>query len=85
MKKTMFTILWMLAFFIVGFIIFSVFTLVMAHTFHTQDQASLDDWKVRLIMLVDRLGPIGLPVLALILGIIGKLPGTQSQKDLVSA
>jgi hypothetical protein len=41
--------------------------------------------EVTLIRIVDWLFPIGLPVLALILCIIGKLPDTRSSKDLVTA
>jgi hypothetical protein len=84
MKKTIFTILWMLAFFTVGFIIFGVFSYAMVQSSpHPTDPASFSDSKVRLIMLVDWLCPIGLPILALILGILGKLPGTHGRKDLV--
>jgi hypothetical protein len=86
MKKTIFTILWMIAFFIVGFIIFGIFSYVMVESSpHPTDPTSIPVGTVRLIMLVDWLCPIGLPVLALILGLFGKLPGTWSRKDLVQA
>ncbi len=86
MKKTIFTILWMLAFFVVGLIIFGVFSYAMVQSSpHPTDPAALTDTKVRLIMLVDWLCPIGLPILALILGILGRLPGTRGRKDLVQA
>jgi heme/copper-type cytochrome/quinol oxidase subunit 2 len=84
MKKTIFTILWMLAFFVIGLIVFGVFAYAMVQSSpHPTDPASFSVTKVRLIMLVDWLCPIGLPILALILGILGKLPGTHGRKDLV--
>jgi hypothetical protein len=84
MKKTIFTILWMLAFFVVGFIICGVFSFAMVESSpHPADPAALTDTKVRFITLVDWLCLIGLPILALVLGIFGKLPGTRSRKDLV--
>jgi hypothetical protein len=85
MKKTIATLLWMLAFFSVGFVIFTAFDLILVHfTPNPTDPASWDNWRVTLIRIVDWLFPIGLPVLALILCIVGKLPGTRSSKDLVT-
>jgi hypothetical protein len=78
MKKALFTILWMFIFFIVGLVIFAAFSFVMVQSSpRPTGAASLDDHKVRLIMVVDWLFPIGLPVVALILGICGVLPGTR--------
>ena len=83
MKKTIFTILWMFAFCIIGICIFAGFGAFMASLFHHPYDEAADKSKVIAIMVVDWLCPIGLPILALILGIRGKLPGTQSRKILV--
>jgi hypothetical protein len=82
MKKTIFTVLWMLAFFMVGFVIFIVFGSVMVRSIpHPADPAPSELYKAGLITVVDWLGPIGLPILALVLGIFGKLPGTRSHRQ----
>jgi hypothetical protein len=82
MKKILFTVVWMIVFFLIGFVVFGAFAVTMAQTFHAPAAAALDYWKVRLIMVVDWLAPIGLPILALMLGIFGKLPGTRSRNPL---
>jgi hypothetical protein len=82
MRKVLFTILWTFEFFLAGFGVLGIFFIVMAYLpDHLSEAIFSDDRRVRLI--VDWLFPIGLPVLALILGIFGKLPGTRSGKDLV--
>jgi heme/copper-type cytochrome/quinol oxidase subunit 2 len=81
MKKALFTILWMFIFFIVGLVIFAVFSFVMVQSSpRPTDAASLNNHEVWLIMLVDWLFPIGLPIFALIMSIRGVLPGTRSKK-----
>ena len=81
MKKVVVTILWIFCSFIVGIVVFAVFGYVMVQSSpNPTNPASLDDYKVRLIMVVDWLFPIGLPIIALILGICGVLPGTRSKK-----
>jgi hypothetical protein len=81
MKKALFTILWMLTFFVIGLVIFAVFSLIMVQTTpHPTDPASFNNHKVWLIMVVDWLFPIGLPIIALLISICGLLPGTRSSK-----
>ena len=83
MKKTIFTILWMLVFLSAGFVIFCFAGYVIARPgIRSTGTSTLDDNKVRLIMVIDWLCVYGLPILALILGIFGKLPGTRIRKDL---
>ena len=80
MKKTILTILWMIAFFLMGSCIFAGIGQVVVLFIHQPLQAS-----DRIIMLAVRivacLCAIGLPILALILGIRGRLPGTRSRKE----
>jgi len=95
MKKTMFTLIWMVVFFIVGVIIFSAFAHAMVqssrHPSHstiltaTKVRLALTDDNFRLVVLVDRLCSLGFPILAFVLCILGKLPGTQSRKGLLQA
>jgi hypothetical protein len=80
MKKTIFIILWMITFWIAAIIVWSVGVALFAHP---SQAMSWSDEKTRVIMFLDQLGFYGFPVLALILGIFGKLPGTRSRKDLV--
>ena len=79
MKKTIFPILWMFAFFLIGACIFAGFGAVIVLFVHQPLEAS-DRIKMLAVTIVDWLGPIGLPILALILGIRGVLPGTRSKK-----
>ena len=81
MKKTVFTILWMLAFCIVGICIFAGFSAAIVLFLHHPYNEALDKNRILAVMVVDWLGPIGLPILALILGIRGALPGTRSKKQ----
>jgi hypothetical protein len=74
MKKVIFTIVWMLAFYILGRVIFDV-------SMHFILSPS-DNPKTGLLQLVAHFTSL-LPLLALILGIFGRLPGTQSRKDSV--
>ncbi len=95
MKKTMFTLIWMVVFFIVGVIIFSAFTHAMVQLSHhpshstnltaTKVRLALTDDNFRLVVLVDRLCSFGLPILAFVLCTLGKLPGTRSRKGLLQA
>ena len=78
MKRTMLTILWMFVFFLVGGIYIGLaLLLIQPYLFQNWWLQSLT------ASLVGWLGTICLPFLALILGIRGKLPGTQSRKILV--
>jgi hypothetical protein len=80
MKKTIFIVLWMIVFLAFHFVIFSVGVFVFAHP---SQAMSWSDQKTQMIMFLDRLGFIGFPSLALVLGIFGKLPGTRSKKGFV--
>jgi hypothetical protein len=82
MKKTMLTVLWMLAFFALGLCLYAGFIILMRPFFHS---GATDSTKAIVVMIADLLCPIGLPVVALLLGIFGKLPGTQGKQDLVPA
>jgi hypothetical protein len=85
----------MVVFFIVGVIVFSVFTQAMVQSSHhpshsniltaTKVRLALTSDNLRLVVLVDRLCSFGLPVLAFVLCILGKLPGTRSRKGLLQA
>ena len=84
MKKTIFILLWMIALCVVGFVVFSVFVLaVMPVPPHADPTSPDSQHKVMLYGLVSLLFPIGLPVLAFILGLFGKLSGTRGRKDLM--
>jgi hypothetical protein len=84
MKKTIFTLLWMIALCIVGFVVFTIFILAVMPLPPHADPTSPDSLhRVMVYGLVSWLFPIGLPILALILGILGKLPGTHGRKDSV--
>jgi hypothetical protein len=84
MKKTIFTLLWMIAVFIVGLAVFAIFTFfIMPLPPHADPTSPGVQHTVMIYGLVSWLFPFGLPILALILGIIGKLPGTHGRKDLV--
>jgi len=78
--KRIFIILWMITFWIVAIIVWSVGVALFAHP---SQAMSWSDQKTQAIMLLDRLAFYGFPSLALILGVFGKLPGTRSRKDLV--
>jgi hypothetical protein len=80
MKNTMLTALWMFGFFLVGVCLLIGFALLLQrHLF-----ADNHWWVVPLTLTIAfGLGPICLPLLALKLCRRGKLPGTQSGKDLV--
>jgi hypothetical protein len=80
MKKTIFVVLWMLAFWIAGIIIWSLGVTLFAHP---SQAMSWSDETTRRIMFWDRVAFYGLPSVALILGILGRLPGTRSKKQSV--
>ena len=80
MKKIIFTIVWIIVFFVFHVIIWSVGVALWAHP---SQAMSWSDQKTDLIMLLDRVGFYGFPSLALVLGIFGKLPGTRSKKQFV--
>jgi len=78
MKRLLFSILWMVGFFTVGFIILVTSALVVAHfTAQATEPASWRGGRELLLSTIDWLFPIGLPILALILAVLGKLPGTR--------
>jgi hypothetical protein len=78
MKRTMLTILWMFVFFLVGSGIYVGLLLLFQHFL-------FENWWIQPLTcsLLGWLGSICLPFLALMLGMRGKLPGTQSRKSLV--
>ena len=84
MKKSLFVILWMFASFVVGVLIFMALVLTVLWI-PANANTSLPDIQRKglLIGIADFALPIGLPLLALVLGIFGKLPGTQSKKQSV--
>ncbi|HSY74804.1 MAG TPA: hypothetical protein VK810_04985 [Dongiaceae bacterium] len=81
MKKIMFTIVWMFAFFIMGTWIFGGIGAVIGLFLHQPYNEALDKNKLLAAGIVAWLCCIGLPILALILGIRGKLPGTRRKNE----
>jgi hypothetical protein len=69
--------LWMVAFFAFQIVIFAVGVVLLAPPSQAMPWS---DQETQVIMLLDRLGFCGFPWLALMLGIHGKLPGTQGKK-----
>jgi hypothetical protein len=78
MKKTIFIIFWTFAFFIVGLAIFAIYVMAVNPVPSHADATSpeVQHWAMN-AGLVSWIFPIGLPILVLILGICGKLPGTR--------
>ncbi len=84
MKKTIFTFLWMAASFIGGLVIFfSLINSVLWIPAHADVSLPDVQRKAMDIGLSIWILLIGVPLLALILGICGVLPGTRRRKDLV--
>jgi hypothetical protein len=79
MKRTVFIILWMFVFLIFHVAIWFGGILLWANPL----QARWSEQTTHLIIFLDRLGLIGLPSLALILGISGVLPGTRKKEHSV--
>jgi hypothetical protein len=82
MRKTIFTILWVIDFFVIGYVLFVGFGAAVAAFIPSRAEA--EAWmhgQAMLTSLVDFVAH-GLPVLALILGICGVLPGTRSNRNL---
>jgi hypothetical protein len=85
MKKSMIVILWMFGSLILGLVIFMALVATVLWIPANADVSSPDIQRKGLLMgLADFAFPIGFPILALILGIFGKLPGTQSKKQSVT-
>jgi hypothetical protein len=80
MKKTLFTILWMFVFFIMGSWIFAGIGTVIGLFFHHPYNETLDRDKLLAVQILACIATFGFPILGLILGIRGKLPGTGSKK-----
>jgi hypothetical protein len=80
MKKTILTILWMIAFSAVGLTIFCILMMKFPPSPFPTPEA---DHQEELACLVGVSFSIGLPIIALILGICGVLPGTSRRKNLV--
>lgn len=87
MKRALFTILWLLASFVGGVALLICVTLLVSLTIPrnvdvTQPEVP-PEMRGRALMvgLAYYLFLFGLPVLALVLGIRGKLPGTRRKKD----
>lgn len=82
----MFMLLWMIGALIVGLLVFSGFVAIMALLIsRPTEAASWTESKVLMVSIVDWLGSIDLPILALILGLRGVLPGTYSNKQMTQA
>ena len=84
MKKTIFTFLWMAGSFVAGLVIFfglieSVLW-IPAHADVSQPDVQRKAMDIGLAIWILL---IGLPLLAVILGICGMLPGTKRRKDVV--
>ena len=83
MKKIMFTILWTIGVYLVGLAIFAIFTLKFVHFSPNQDPNSPEvQHEAMRAGFVSLIFTILLPIVALILGICGLLPGTRRKKDL---
>jgi len=82
MRKTIFTALWVIDFFVVGYVLFVGFGAAVA-TF-IPSRAEAEAWMHGQAMLISLVNFVthGLPVLALILGTCGVLPGTRSPRNL---
>jgi len=80
MKKTVFIVLWMISFWIIACAIWVVGVFVFTHP--SQAMAWPDETTQK-VMFWDRVAFYGSPSLALILGILGKLPGTRSKNQSV--
>src|SRR4051812_12979999 len=78
MKKVSFTILWMLVSFLVGCILFIGAVIVVDFNRAAQGDTSSPLPNNRLVNLVI---VYSLPTLALVLGAMGKLPGTRYEKS----
>ena len=82
MKKSYIRVLWMFGFFAVGLILYAIFvTEILPWSFHDDDAALRHKEEANAIVGVILM--IGLPILALILGTRGVLPGTRHKKDMV--
>jgi hypothetical protein len=76
MQKIFFFFFWMFAFFVVGLFLFGIFNYAVIASDRPGDQTALSDSQELLLELVFCLFPIGLPVLAFLLIVMGKLPVT---------
>ncbi|MGA2868105.1 MAG: hypothetical protein ABSF34_02950 [Verrucomicrobiota bacterium] len=84
MKKIIFAVLWMFASFIIGLFIFGqIITTTLWIPAHADLSSPDVQRKAMDIGLVIWIFLIGLPLIALILGICGVLPGTRRGKNLV--
>ena len=81
MKKSYIRVLWMFGFFAVGLILYAIFIRdILPWSFHDDDSALRHKEEANAIVGVILM--IGLPILAMILGTRGVLPGTGHKKDL---
>ena len=81
MKKALHTLLWMFAGYLIGLIIFAVVVQVMTlDNLKDTDPPTMSDRQVLFARVVDWMFPTGLPVVALGLGVYGRLPGTREIK-----
>jgi hypothetical protein len=77
MKRTIFSILWMVAFFAVGLTI----SCILLMKFPPSPLPTPEEYnQTELAIRVGVSFCIGLPIVALMLGILGKLPGTRRRK-----
>ncbi len=85
MKRTLFTILWIVDAFIIGMVLFglSAYTVLRFMPSKYDPTSPAYDYQTLSLVIAVILFPIGLPTLALILGVFGKLPGTQSMNQSV--
>jgi len=82
MKKILFILLWMMTFFVFGFVVFGLFdTVIMPISPQADHSTPAVQHKELILGVISLVCVFGLPLVALILGIVGKLPGTQSRKD----
>jgi hypothetical protein len=80
-QKSLFVILWVFTSFIIGMLIFMSLVMTVLWIPANAGVSSLDIQRKGVLMGMAHFAlRIGLPLLALILGIFGKLPGTRSKK-----
>jgi hypothetical protein len=84
MKKTKFILLWMFGCFVAGLVIFfSLINSVLWIPAHADVSSPDVQHKALAIGLSAWILLIGVPLLALILGVCGALPGTRQRGDLI--
>jgi uncharacterized membrane protein len=86
MKKIIFSMLWALAFFLAGLIVFVVyvFTHIQRAPFPEAGTAEVN-FRLAMVGILSVLAVAAAPLAGFILGLCGVLPGTRRRKDLGQA